>query len=234
MDSTKAIARRAGALYFVFMILGIVGEFLFPTFMVPGDATATALKINGAELTYRLGILLSFASLAMFLFLVVILYKLLSGVDKGQAVLMVVLVSVGVAVALANLLTKFAPLVLLSGADYLAVFTKSQLDALALGFLRLHSNAASISTAFWGLWLFPFGILVIKSRFLPRILGVLLMVAGFAYLTFSVTSITLPAHTHVVSQIMMPLYFGEVPIIFWLLIKGAKVPKQEKGSSDIS
>ena len=108
---------------------------------------------------------------------------------------MVLLVSIGVAVALANLLNKFAPLVLLSGADYLSVFTKPQLDALALGFLRFHSSGAAVTTAFWGLWLFPFGILVIKSGFFPRILGILLLVAGFAYLTSSVTSIVLPDYS---------------------------------------
>ena len=80
-------------------------------------------------------------------------------------------------------------------------------------------------TAFWGLWLFPFGILVIKSGFFPRVLGILLLVAGFAYLMTSVTSIVLPRSLHVVSQIMMPLYFGEVPIIFWMLIRGAKAPE---------
>ncbi len=223
MNSTKAAAHRAGVLYFLFMIVAIYGEFFFPAFMVPGDAAATARNITAAELTYRIGILAGFVTLIIFTFLVVSLYNLLKDVDKRHAMLMVLLVSIGVAIALANLLNKFAPLVLLSGADYLSVFTKPQLDALALGFLRLHSNGVIVATAFWGLWLFPFGLLVIKSDFFPRILGLLLMVAGFAYLTSSVTSIVLPSYRHVVSQVMMPLYFGEVPIIFWLLIKGAKV-----------
>jgi hypothetical protein len=234
MNSIKAAARRAGALYFVFMIVAIVGEFFFPAFMVPGDATATARNITAADLTYRIGILTGLVTLVIFIFLVVSLYKLLKDIDKSHALLMVLLVAIGVAIALANLLNKLAPLVLLSGADYLSVFTKPQVDALALGFLRFHSSGAAVSTAFWGLWLFPFGILVIKSGFFPRILGFLLMVAGFAYLTSSVTSIVLPAYRHVVSQVMMPLYFGEVPIIFWLLIKGAKVPQSQVGSSNVS
>jgi hypothetical protein len=225
MNSTKALARRAGVLYFLFMIVAIFGEFFFPAFMVSGDATATAHNITAAELTYRIGILTGFVTLVIFIFLVVSLYKLLKDVDKSHAMLMLLLVSIGVAIALANLLNKFAPLVLLSGADYLSVFTKPQLDALALGFLRFHSSGVTVSTAFWGLWLFPFGILVIKSGFFPRILGILLMVAGFAYLTSSVASIVLPEYRHVVSRFMMPLYFGEVPIIFWLLIKGASVPQ---------
>ncbi len=142
--------------------------------------------------------------------------------------------SIGVALALANLLNEIAPLILLSGADYLSVFTKPQLDALALGFLRLNGSGESVVMAFWGLWLFPFGILVIKSGFFPRILGILLMVAGFAYIISRFTSILLPAYRHVVFQVMMPLSFGEVPIILWLLIKGAKVPLPQPRSSHVS
>ena len=107
--------------------------------------------------------------------------------------------------------------IFLSGAAYGSVFTRPQLDALALGFLKLNGSGAGLVMAFWGLWLFPFGILVIQSGFFPRILGVLLMVAGSDYLTSSFTSIILPAYRHAVFHAMMPLYFGEVPIILWLL-----------------
>jgi hypothetical protein len=224
MDSIKATARRAGALYFVFMIMGIIQEFLFPTFMVAGDATATAHNITAGEPMYRLGILIGFVTLVMFIFLVALLHRLFREVDRTQAMLMVLLVLAGVAVALANEIAQFAPLVLLSGAGYLSAFTKPQLDALSLVFLRLHSNGSLVATAFWGLWLFPFGILVIKSRFFPRILGILLMVAGGAYVVSSVTSMVSPDYGRVVFRAFMPLYMGEVPIIFWLLIKGAKVP----------
>ena len=194
MTSIKATAQRAGALYFLFMIMGLVDMFGFTGFIVPGNATATAGNITAAELTYRIGILTDFATLLLFIFLVVSLYKLLKDVDKWHAILMVLLVSVGVTIGLANLLNKIAPLILLSGADYLSVFTKPQLDALALSFLSLNSEGNTVDTVFWGLWLFPFGMLVIKSGFLPRVLGILLMVAGFALLTISVTSIVLPAY----------------------------------------
>jgi hypothetical protein len=190
--------------------------------MVPGDATATARNIMAAEFTYRMGILTDFVTLLIFIFLVATLYNLFKSVHPWHALLMVLLVSVGVAVGLANTLNKMAPLVLLSGASYWSAFTKPQLDALALGFLDLNGMGNSLAGAFWGLWLFPFGILVMKSGFLPRLLGILLMVAGFGYLTSSVTSIVLPAYSHVVDQATMPLLLGEFPIIFWLLIKGAK------------
>lgn len=227
MNQTKATAHQAGVLYFLFMIVAIFGEFFSPAFIVPGDAAATARNITAGESTYRLGIMTSFVTLLLFTLLVERLYRLFRDVDRGLALLMVLLVTVGVAVALANMLNKFAPLVLLSGADYLAAFTKPQLDALAMGFLRFHSSAAMVATAFWGLWLFPFGALVIKSRFFPRVLGVLLLVAGLAYMITSITALTLPDRRQVVSRIMMPLYFGEVPIIFWLLIKGAALVRSQ-------
>jgi hypothetical protein len=225
MDSIKATAHRVGALYFLFLLVGLVDMFGFSHFIVPGDATATARNIVAAQATYRIGILTDFVTLLIFIFLVVSLCKLFKGVDQWHAMLMVVLVSVGVTIGLANLLNKLAPLILLGGANYLSVFTKPQLDALALGFLNSNNNGNNVAGAFWGLWLFPFGILVIKSGFFPRILGILLLVAGFAYLTTSVTSIVFPAYEHLVSQLAMPLGLGEFPIIFWLLIKGANVPQ---------
>lgn len=155
------------------------------------------------------GILLGFVTHVIFILLVVILSKLLEDVDKSHATLMVLLVSIGVAVALANLLNGFAPVVLLGGADYLSVFTKPQLDALALESLRFRRSGAAVPMVFWGLRLFPFGILVMKSGFLPRLLGMLPMVAGLAYLTSGVTSMVLPEYWPVVSRFMMPLYFGE-------------------------
>ena len=138
---------------------------------------------------------------------------------------MVLLVAAGVGIALANMINKFAPLVLLSGSEYLSVFSKPQLDALSFGFLRLHSNGAILATAFWGLWLFPFGLLIFKSRCIPRVLGLLVLVAGVAYVATSLTSMVVPQHQRMVSKLMMPFYFCEVPIIFWLLIRGA-VPSE--------
>jgi hypothetical protein len=234
MSSIQATARRAGVLYFVFMIVGLVDMFGFSGFLVAGDAAATARNIIAGEPTYRLGILTDGVALLLFVFLVVSLYNLFEGVDKWHAMVMVLLVSIGVAIGFANLLNKIAPLILLSGADYLSAFTRPQLDALALGFLSLNSDGNTVDSVFWGLWLLPFGILVIRSGFLPRVLGILLMVAGFGYVASGVASIVLPAYSQVVSQATMPLLLGEFPIIFWLLIKGAKVPQPQVRSSPAS
>jgi hypothetical protein len=215
------------------MIFGLFDMYGFPHFFVSGDATATANNIVAAELTYRIGILISFVSLVVFIALVVSLYGLFKDVNKWHATFMVLLVSIGIAISLANLLNEFAPLILLSGADYLTAFTKPQLDALVLGFLSLNSDGNTLATAFWGLWLVPFGILVIQSRFLPRILGYMLLAAGFAYVVTSVTAIGLPEYKHDVSTAMLPLYFGEMPIILWLFIMGAKEPQPLASSASV-
>jgi hypothetical protein len=226
VHATKATAHRVGALYFVFMIVAIIHEVVFPKLTVAGDAAATARNIMAGEPMYRLGLLLTFSTLVIFIFLVALLHKLFKDVDRFHVLTMVLLVCVGAAAALASLLAQFAPLVLLSGAGYLAAFTKPPLEALSLALVSAPRSGAVIATAFWGLWLFPFGLLVMKSGFFPRILGILLLVAGGAYVTFAVTAITLPEYRQVVARYMMPLYFGEVPIILWMLVKGARVPPE--------
>jgi uncharacterized protein DUF4386 len=217
MNDTRRAAKRAGILYLVFALVAILGEFAFPSFVVIGDAAATARNISAGESLYRFSILTGFATVILHIVVVAALYELLKPVEAWQARLMVLLVAVGVAVALANLFNRFAPLVLLSGADYLAVFPKAQLETLALASLRFRSATSAVVLMFWGLWLFPFGLLVYRSGFVPRILGVLILLAGFAYVTTSSASIVAPAYRPVVGRFMTPLYVGEVPIIFWLL-----------------
>jgi Domain of unknown function (DUF4386) len=222
VNSGNTKARQAGLVYLLLAITGSFSDLYIPgTIVVPGDAAATASHITAAGLAYRLGVLTGIASDILFLVLALELYDLLKDVDRKQARLMVVLVSVGAAIGLANRMNQMAPLVLLSGADFLSVFSRPQLDALALAFLRVRSNGTSVAMVFWALWLFPFGVLVIKSRLFPRLLGVLLIVGCFAYLTVSITAIVLPSYSGVVSQFAMPFFaVGEVSMIIWLLVKG--------------
>ena len=170
-----------------------------------------------------LGIVADLISSVIFIFVVMALYRLLSGVNKTHASLMVILVLVSVAVGFMNVLNNVAALTLFRGADFLAVFEKPQRDALAMLFLRLHGQGNVINEIFSGLWLFPFGVLVIRSRFLPRILGVWLIINCFAYLALSFTGLVLPQYQDMVSRIAFPALFGEMAIMLWLVIKGAKV-----------
>jgi len=224
MESTKATARFAGILYLLVAVTGAFSLLYVPAaFVVPGDATATARRIADAESTYRVGILSELVCQILTVFLAVSLHRLLKAVDKTYAVMLLVVTSAYVPVRCLNLLNQIAPLVLLSGADFLSAFTKPQLDALALGSLRLRSSWFGVVSAFWGLWFLPLGILVIKSGLFPKLLGVLLLVAGSAYLFNSFTSIVLPAYKNVVNQLTLPLEgVGELAMIIWLLVKGAK------------
>ena len=230
MTSIKATARLAGALYLVMGILAWFSLMYIPSaFVVRGDATATARNILNGETLYRLGILSELASQTIFVFLVLVLYDLFKDVDRRYARLMVTLVAISVAFEFVNCLNLLAPLVLLSGADFLSAFTKAQLDALAMVFLKLRNEGLGIISALWGLWLLPLGLLVIGSRFIPRILGVLLVVACFAYLAESVTSVVFPVATHMVSSITTPIGgIGELLFVLWLLVKGANA--QSRGA----
>jgi len=195
-------------------------------FFVNGDAAATAQRISEGELTYRVTVLASLVGEILFIFVVLNLYHLFRNVDRKMARLMVALVCVGVAAEIVNIANRLAPLDFLSGYGFMSVFNRAQLEALALSFLYLGNNLGQLITVFWGLWLIPFGLLTIKSGFFPRILGVLLMIAGVGYIVTWFSFLVFPAQLGVITRFMMPLYFGEVPIVIWLLVMGAKVPHE--------
>ena len=229
MTSIKANARLAGILY---VLMGIPAWFSLmyvpSAFMVRGNATATALNIVNGQSLYRLGILSELVSQTIFLVLVLVLYDLFKDADRKQARLMVMLVGVSVAFEFANCLNLIAPLILLSGADFLSVFSKPQLDALVLVFLKLRNSGLGVVSLIWGLWLLPFGVLAIKSGFFPKVLGVMLIVACFAYVTDSITSIMLPVPIPAVSTVTLALGgLGELAIVVWMIVVGAKTPQTE-------
>ena len=223
MNSTKKAARIAGLLHLVTCIPAPFSLIYIPnTLIVPGNATATANKILANESMFRLGMAGEVITSIAFIFAVRALYLLLQGVNKRHASLMVTLYVVSVPISCLNVLNEIAALILLRGADFLSVFTRPQLDALAFVFLRLHSYGFVVAAIFWGLWLFPFGVLVYRSGFLPRILGVWLMINCFAYVIPSFTALLLPQYRDVVTRIALPFLLGEAAIVLWLLIKGAK------------
>jgi uncharacterized protein DUF4386 len=230
MSWMKKPGRTAGLLYLLLGVTAPLNLLYLPSrFFVTGDAAATARNITSAELTYRLCVLSGLVSSIVFLFLALSLYELFRDVDRKQSRLLVTLVAVSAALSLANLINELAPLVLLSRADSLTVFTRSQLEALALVFLRLRGTGIQIVTALWGLWLLPFGILVVKSRYFPRVLGYLLIAGCFGYLAVSFTALVLPVHQDTVSRVLLPVYaVGEPLMMIWLIVKGAKVRTSEE------
>jgi hypothetical protein len=136
---------------------------------------------------------------------------------------MVGFVLVSASVCFLNVLNDIAALILFKGADFLSVFDKPQRDALGMLFLRLHSYGIFIAEMFWGLWLFPFGLLVFRSGFLPRFIGVWLMINCFGYVALSVIALFFQPYYNTAFGFLQPVLFGELAIMLWLLIKGAKV-----------
>ena len=222
--STKQQARFAGFLYLLLALIAPIGLMVVPSkLIVSENATATADNIRASEWLFRIGIASELVHQVIGIFLVLALYRLFKAVNETHARQLVIFGAlVSVPIMFANVLNNIAALVLVSGAEFLSVFDKPQLDALAYLFLRLHSHGITVASIFWGLWLFPFGLLVIGSGFIPRVFGYLLMVAGVAYLASAFATLVLPQYAPLVSRIALPLEVAELPIVFWLLIWGAK------------
>jgi hypothetical protein len=216
-------ARVAGLLYLLGSLFGIVRLIYVPnTLFVYGNATATANNIAAHELLFRLGIVSYLLCAALWIFVTLALYRLFKEVNQALAVLMVILGSLMVTpIFFVNTVNDAAALLFVRGGGYLSVFDKPQRDAFARLFLDLHHQLDLANEIFWGLWLIPYGLLVYKSRFLPRILGVWLIIACFAYLALSFTGFLFPAYEDLAGNIAQPLLLGELATMLWLLIMGA-------------
>ena len=212
MNSNGNPGRFAGLLYVLISIPGIFALIYVPAkLIVHGNATATASNIAAHETLFRLGIAANLISQILFMGVALALYDLLKGINRRQAALMLTLIVVPVPIVLLNERNAIAALIPVRGADFLSIFENPQRDSLAMLFLNLHSYGFDITAIFWGLWLFPLGLLVYRSGFIPRLLGVLLM-----------------QYENIVSRWMKPLSFAELLFMFWLLIMGAK-PKPLPG-----
>lgn len=224
MDLKKKNARIAGLWYLLMAVTGGFGIMYAPlNIMVAGDAAATAQNILDSGWVYRLSVVSNLVAQVFFVFLALALNRLLKEVDPEQSGLMVALVIAAVPVAFVNTLNLIAASLLVSGGDYLSLFEADELNALALVALSLYDQGVLIVQVFWGLWLLPFGILVYKSNFIPRILGVLLVINCFSYLIITFTRMLNFQYVEWVIYILMPfLMIGEFAIIFWLLIVGVK------------
>jgi hypothetical protein len=232
MSSTKNPGRFAGLLYVLASIVGFFAMGYVPDkLIVHGNAAATANNIAASETLFRLGIAGELLGQAAFIFVALALYDLLKEVNRRHATLMVMLIVVSIPIAFLNELNSFAALVLVRGAEFLSTFDKPQRDALAMLFLNLHGRGFVVAEIFWGLWLFPLALLVYKSRFLPRFLGVWLALAGFAWVILSLTSVLLPQYQDKVYAYSQPAIVGEITFMLWLLIRGAKPQAPDAAAS---
>ena len=232
MSSTKNPGSFAGLLYVLFSIPGFFAMVYVPSkLIVQGNATATANHIAASETLFRLGIVGQLVCQAGFVFVALALYDLLKGVNQRHASLWVILVVVAIPIAFLNELNSIAALVLVRGADFLSIFEKPQRHALAMLFLSLNKEGIGVVEIFWGLGFFPLGLLVYRSRFLPRFLGVLLAIDGFAYVIMSLMTVLLPQYYDKVFTYCQPATFGEVALMLWLVIRDAKPPALDATAS---
>ncbi|HQQ75914.1 MAG TPA: DUF4386 domain-containing protein [Thermoanaerobaculia bacterium] len=191
--------------------------------LVQGDLGAIARALTRSDVRFRIGVVADVLSAALVVPLAVLLHELLKPVHKVRAALMAVLLLVAMPISFVVALDYVAAQWLLSGAPAAASLARDQREAFGMLLLRLHAHGVLAVEIFWGLWLVPFGLLVWKSRFIPRALGVLLVVAGGAYVAHSIVSLLLDAPRNVAYEriTMLARAAGEFPIMLWLLVKGA-------------
>lgn len=214
-------ARLAGFTYLIIIVSGIFSLMYVPSqLLVWNDAATTTQNILAHEKLFRAGILASLICYSAFILLPLLLYKLFSPSNRILAISMVVLALLSVPISFINLVNKFAVLQLLAADSYLSVFSVEQLQAQAMFFLGLYDKGLVVVQVFWGLWLLPIGLLIFRSKLLPKTLGVLLILGCGSYL-LSVLNSTLLQQA-LPAWIMLPATVGEVGTCLWLLIFGAQ------------
>ena len=218
-------AKTAGLLYLLVIVFGMFAElYVNLKLIVPGDASTTVQNILDSEFLYRVGFISGLFHHTSFL-LVLDLYKLFKSVNKNLASVMALLGFASVPIMMLNMLNQFAPLILLSGADYLEVFSTDQLQTLVMLFLGLHNHGYFIAGLFSGLFLLPLGLLVLQAEYFPRFLGVLLVIGCFGYLLELVVVFVFPNYEVVAFIGLAFTIIAEFSFTFWLLLKGVKVQK---------
>ena len=222
INAAGRVVRAAGVLYLILVVTSIFGLIASQSLIVPHDANATAHNIRSSETLFRFALVSSLIATIAFVFLGRELYRLLKDVNTTQAALMVVLVLLSVPISFVSLINEVAALRLIDG-PAASGLGASEVNALANFFLGLSGDTDALNSIFFGLWLFPFGLLVIRSGFIPRILGYLLIVAGCSYLLGSLNFLLSPPFGSVVSGIVTVGYLAELPVVGWLVFKGAQI-----------
>jgi hypothetical protein len=222
MTSLKRTARIAGLWYLGFTLGPFYLLYVPSKTIVPHDASATAARILSHETLYRWGMLAETLGMVIFVGLGLALYRLFENVDRHRARQLVALVLVSSAVGVVTAVFSAAALLVFRGGDVFAAFDSHTREAVGMLLIRIHGQANGINQMFWGLWLLPFGWLVVNSRFLPRWLGYWLLIDGLAWVVMSVTWFLAPDHSDTLFRYFQPVFMAELAAMLWLLIMGAK------------
>ena len=227
--SNKTTARIAGLLYLGVVLTGIFTLMYVPSKLIVSDnAALTYQNIVTSESLFRIGIISGLFCYTFFLFLPLVLYKLLKPVNESYAKVMVLLSVISVPIFFLNVQNEFTVLSLINVTNNHFGFSTEQIQSQIMLSLDQYDNGMRTIHIFSGLWLFPFGYLVFKSGFLPKILGVLLMLGCFGYLINFVGHTLIPSYSKIgiSSYISLPASLGEIGTCLWLLIMGTKERKR--------
>jgi len=233
MSPIRNPGRVAGFWYLLLVLIGPLRLIYIPDkLFVRGNAAATVNNIAAHEWLFRLGIVSDLVGGVILILLVLAFFRLFRTVDRNLAVMVVIFG--GVMPALLDFVGAVfdaSALMIAHGANFLSAFDKPQQDALALLFVKLGDHQTTAAEMLWGVWLLPLALLVYRSRFLPRFLGVWLAINGFAYVILCLVGELVPQYQNDVFNYGQPAFFGEVAIMLWLLIKGAMPPEEATNSS---
>lgn len=222
--SLKKTARFAGVLYLIWIVTGLFALIYVPSQIdMKGDAASTAQNILANESLFRASIINDLFSATLWVIMVLVFYRMFRPVDEYQSKFLVALVIVQIPVVFFMDSFSIASLLIFKG-EILNTFELAQRQELGMLFIKINDYGVLTLEMFWGLWLFPLAILVYKSGFLPRFLGIWLIVTGIFYMILSYVSIMLPQYKDAVlhSPLALPAEIGEVALMLWLLIMGAK------------
>src|SRR5436305_1591843 len=232
-SSPRQLARMAGALYLINIVLGAFATAIVPAIVVvSGDAAATAHNIQTHELLYRLGLVAHLVVTVTNVPLALIFYELFKVVNRRLALLDAFFILVATAVEAAGLLNQFVPLVLLGSGPYSSALPAAQLQALAYMPGQLSAIGYDITAVFFGFYALCISYLILRSTFLPGAIGVLMAIDGLAYLVYSFADLLAPGFAaHLVPWIQLPALFGEGSLCLWLLVAGVDAVRWRERAS---
>ena len=238
MNASKKTARLAGLLWLLSTATGGFGLIsIRSNVLVPGDAAATAGNIIASEFLFRAAIVSGLFSQIFLFFLGLTLFHWFKKVNQRLATVLLASVIVSVAIAVVNTLNHFGALLILSGADFLDVFNIEQRNAMAFIFLRLANGAGQgLLEIFWAPYYFSFGLLIIRTRYLPKIFAILLMIMGVGFALNVFQKFLFPQfYPALFTQLaMFGGALGGIPTMLWLMIKGAKVHLLDDQASELT
>jgi hypothetical protein len=231
MESRDKLTRMTGVLYFLVILMGVASEMIVHNFIiVPGEIITTVNRITVYELVFRLGFVVSLTRFAVFILLVLALYKLFGSVNKDWSLVMVAFALVSISIGMVSLLFQYAAPLLLSSNGYSTSFTTEQWHAQVLFFINMQRMGDKASQIL-AVWLLPLGCLIYKSGFFPKVLGVLMVIAGLGYVTDFWVFFLLP---NLNWQVAGFAFLGELPFPLWLLLRGVNIQQRRSRAPEVA